>query len=99
MRRTAAAHKEIHEYLESSSLDDKIILEILTEKFVGSLQDLLNSVEARKVRMPRSIEDYDQIKEILWDVFFTKNCTETQTNVWRAKIVSKTLFKMDNIKL
>ena len=37
---------------------DTIILEMLTEKFVGSLQDLQNSVDASKKCLSRSIEDH-----------------------------------------
>ena len=83
------------ENLDSDSHDyesDTIILEILAEKFVGSLQDLQSSVEASKKLMPRSIEDYDLIKDILCNVFFKKKCTETQIHVYRVKIVNKKTF-------
>ena len=75
-------------------ISDKIILEILAEKFADELQDLLSSLVTKKTRLSLSIEDYDQIKDLLWKVVFSENKSQTQTSLYRFKIVRKSLFKI-----
>ena len=68
---------------------DTIILEMLTEKFVGSLQDLQNSVDASKKCLSRSIKDYDLIKDLLRRLVFWEQYSQSQTSLYRGRIVRK----------
>ena len=68
---------------------DTIILEIIAERFITDLQALLSSVEANKKCMSLSVEIYDQIKILMWNIVFWKNCNRSQELLNRVRIVRK----------
>ena len=73
---------------------DNIILEIIVERFVVDLQDLIKSVEENKSRMSISNEDYNLTHVAMWDLAFWEKCNKTQTSLNRIKIVRHFLKKL-----